>query len=223
MGLYTGQKLISFTTPYLPTLQIQGLRNGKAAPFPVTNASWNLASFRFPRTGSFKKIVVLVQEPGMLTQRVKDGLAADLCNRLNSHGVRVNKPPTTETHTARDSFDDTLKGREKEDCVVVVFPQENNNEDNYAMIKRLAELKHGTHTVCLVGSKVQERATAGNNGYMQYLSNVAMKFNMKAGGINHHVSFSKELTCKEIVVLGADVTHPGMTQPICAPVSLFYT
>ncbi|KAF2643883.1 stem cell self-renewal protein Piwi [Massarina eburnea CBS 473.64] len=78
----------------------------------------------------------------------------------------------------------------------------------YADVRRQADLYSGVHTVCAQARTV-ERFDA------QTLSNIALKINPKVGGINHILSskaFDSYLggnSRKNMIVLGADVGHPG--------------
>lgn len=76
----------------------------------------------------------------------------------------------------------------------------------YKRVKTLADQTYGLHTICCVGQKL-----AKDRGRDQYIANVALKINLKIGGINqileprnlHVVDQNKTM------VLGIDVTHPS--------------
>jgi eukaryotic translation initiation factor 2C len=52
----------------------------------------------------------------------------------------------------------------------------------YAAVKRGGDVMIGMHTICSVWSKVSKE-----KGRMQYFANVSLKWNLKAGGVNHLV------------------------------------
>ncbi|KAF2790570.1 putative RNA interference and gene silencing protein [Melanomma pulvis-pyrius CBS 109.77] len=84
----------------------------------------------------------------------------------------------------------------------------------YKRIKTLADRDYGIHTVCSVGAKL-----AKDRGRDQYLANVAMKFNLKLGGINQIVE-NKNLGIidqNKTMVVGIDVTHPSPGSSSNAP------
>ncbi|KAF1918354.1 ribonuclease H-like domain-containing protein [Ampelomyces quisqualis] len=70
----------------------------------------------------------------------------------------------------------------------------------YSAFKELADRKFGMHSSCIVGDNPRRFSH-------QYWGNIALKINLKAGGINHTVT-GIETIMKDTLVLGADVTHP---------------
>lgn len=74
------------------------------------------------------------------------------------------------------------------------------------------------HTVCITAEKLKSLETAA------FQANIALKFNVKLGGQNHHLSPD---ACTKLhrhdagtMVLGADVTHPsGGSVPYCPSIA----
>jgi len=85
--------------------------------------------------------------------------------------------------------------------IVVLLPS--TDAYVYDQIKRMGDLEIGVITQCC-----QRKPFMKGNG--QYLSNVAMKVNLKLGGVNHHVK-PQELpgTDQNTIIMGIDVTHPS--------------
>ena len=84
----------------------------------------------------------------------------------------------------------------------------------YKRIKTLADKDYGIHTICSVGSKLDK-----DRGRDQYMANIALKFNLKLGGINQIVQ-NKNLGIVEqnkTMVVGIDVTHPSPGSSSNAP------
>jgi eukaryotic translation initiation factor 2C len=83
----------------------------------------------------------------------------------------------------------------------------NGDKHVYAGIKSLCDSFLGIATVCVHSSKIRKE-----KGQLQYFANVALKVNMKLGGVNHvldpqnMVWLNKEPT----MIVGMDVTHPGV-------------
>ncbi|KAA1064416.1 hypothetical protein PGT21_002123 [Puccinia graminis f. sp. tritici] len=73
----------------------------------------------------------------------------------------------------------------------------------YRQIKLFGDSLQGIATQCLAVDKVV------NKGNAQYFANVALKINVKLGGVNHGVGPSGRIFPTRTMVLGADVTHPG--------------
>ena len=82
----------------------------------------------------------------------------------------------------------------------------------YNQVKHIGDVKVGVHTVCVVGSKFAKAQS-------QYFANVALKFNLKLGGINQLVDNTRLGIINEdkTMVVGVDVTHPSPGSASNAP------
>jgi eukaryotic translation initiation factor 2C len=69
----------------------------------------------------------------------------------------------------------------------------------YSIFKELADCQYGMHSLCVIYTKKLD---------VRYWGNVAMKLNLKAGGINHTVA-GVESIMKDTLVLGACVVAYG--------------
>ena len=91
----------------------------------------------------------------------------------------------------------------------------------YSRIKTLAETVIGIHTICVQVSKLDRprkpnKKDPQSHNTRQYLldagyvGNVALKFNLKLGGINHKVSDGMaNRVLKNTMIIGIDVNHPA--------------
>ncbi|KAL4080951.1 Piwi domain-containing protein [Scleroderma citrinum] len=77
----------------------------------------------------------------------------------------------------------------------------------YPGIKRMCDVDLGVHTLHMLTAKVLKDPRKQD----QYFSNVALKLNIKLGGVNHLLDpeSTKWLKQKRTMVVGMDVTHPG--------------
>lgn len=84
--------------------------------------------------------------------------------------------------------------------VLVILPT--SSAVTYARVKFYGDVKAGIHTVCVLAEKLDKGA--------QYYANVALKFNLKCGGVNQllpkQLGF---LNAGDTMVVGIDVTHPA--------------
>lgn len=82
----------------------------------------------------------------------------------------------------------------------------------YNRVKHAGDVKVGVHTVCVVGTKFAKQQP-------QYFANVALKFNLKLGGINQLLDSTKLGIIAEdkTMVVGVDVTHPSPGSALNAP------
>jgi len=112
---------------------------------------------------------------------------------------KLGKMELSELHV---SLNNRLHGfrREGYKLVFVLLPDQ-LPADEYAYIKRIADVDLGIHTVCVNCRKKQ-----GD----QYWDNVLLKVNLKLGGVNQTISHPKPLpiSFKTTMVVGLDVTHP---------------
>ena len=90
--------------------------------------------------------------------------------------------------------------------IYIVLPAK--NAQLYSFIKYLGDVKYGLTTVCSVAGKLEKN----NPGQRpQYLANVALKWNLKRGGINQQLPKEKMgiLGSTKTMLVGIDVTHPS--------------
>ena len=95
---------------------------------------------------------------------------------------------------------------ERKDTRLIVIVLPSDDPGLYKSIKRLGDTKYGIHTVCVLGNgkkfyKEIDKAT-------QYYANIALKINLKLGGINHTLKDTTPLY-QTTMVIGIDVTHPS--------------
>jgi eukaryotic translation initiation factor 2C len=76
----------------------------------------------------------------------------------------------------------------------------------YAGLKHLCDVYLDVPNVCVQSAKIRKE-----RGQLQYYANVALKVNMKLGGVNHSVDEASigKLRQPATMLVGMDVTHPG--------------
>lgn len=88
------------------------------------------------------------------------------------------------------------------------------NAQTYQLFKDIAEREFGLQTICLTENpnikfdKVTKQEILKTSD--QYFGNVMMKANLKFGGVNHSTKKVQDLL-RSTLVLGANVTHPGVS------------
>lgn len=145
---------------------------------------------------------------------------------LQTNGVNVDPPilpwaHVTVTDQNYDSILDNIFKRmatdqRKPELLLVILPR--NDAGIYNRVKYCGDITYGLHTVCVVGSKFSK--IKGNQGYdLQYFANVALKFNLKKGGINQALEPAKLgiISHGKTMVVGIDVTHPSPGSSSNAP------
>lgn len=190
-------------------------------PAPVRFGSWNMVDVKFNTAGSLKKWSYLL----LSMSGVGDTLNAESLvvlmekfhRALLDIGISAN-PPVRGKEVVLSGpedaqLDNVLKGAaESLDLLLVVLPD--SNIPLYSRIKHSGDIKYGIHTICSVGHKLVR-----TNGQDQYFANVALKFNLKLGGINQLIDNSRLGIINEdkTMVVGIDVTHPSPGSSSNAP------
>jgi len=91
---------------------------------------------------------------------------------------------------------------QKYDVIFVVVP---DSGQQYSWVKKAAELVVGCLTQCIKATTMTRRM----NG--QTASNILLKVNSKLNGTNHKLApnFKPNILKRPVMIMGADVTHPG--------------
>ena len=190
-------------------------------------ASWNMESasrkplqFNTKSTlTSWRAIVLDVKQaglgPGISNALELAEVMANFHGALQKAGIRAQKPEQGKVIVMGDrndqSLEDALK-KVKEQLCLVILPA--RDTVLYNRVKSIADTKCGLLTVCVVGKKV-----ANQKGQDKYMANVALKFNLKLGGVNQKIDDAKLGIVAEgrTMVVGMDVTHPSPGSATTAP------
>ncbi|KXG53098.1 uncharacterized protein PGRI_001480 [Penicillium griseofulvum] len=219
VGIKPGNEMV--TVP-ARILNAPNLLYGSKKTASPRNGSWNLINTKFAQGAQIGKWTCLV----IRKKNVNDGLAnADgamdaFYRKLRDHGLSLPAPSKPYASVLLDK--DEKENREilKEPFkkfagvypfVVVLLP--NTDGKIFDFVKYAGDIKTGVLTHCMQSSKF---AKANE----QYLSNNAMKVNLKMGGCNQLLQPSNARfigTGKNTMVVGLDVTHPSSVDPEVFP------
>jgi eukaryotic translation initiation factor 2C len=87
------------------------------------------------------------------------------------------------------------------------------NAQTYQLFKNIAEREFGFQTIYLTEKPTLKYDRVAKQEILrtsdQYFGNIMMKANLKFGGVNHSTKQVQGLL-KNTLILGADVTHPGV-------------
>ncbi|KXT11410.1 hypothetical protein AC579_9874 [Pseudocercospora musae] len=190
--------------------------------------SWNLQSVKFARPGRFEKWSVLIinrkgNRGNALNENPQgemlgpDALINEVERSMQSYGINMGQRVKPTQKIMLEPL--TLQNREYNNrqlrnifakaesasirFLFIIIPEA--DKWLYARIKYFGDVEHGVHSVCSVGSKLQKPGGQG-----MYIGNLALKFNLKGGGVAHNVpnTFTKPLDNKTML-FGIDVTHPS--------------
>ncbi|KAG6865176.1 hypothetical protein C0991_004724, partial [Blastosporella zonata] len=203
-----------------------GIKYGSGTPQVDDRASWNLRNVRFTKGATLTNWAVLLIKDGNdrdeFTSRADPELMstmkgfADMCR---TSGMNIDKalPVVAQCDLPRkDRSDPTraqaineirgaLKALKAKPSLVLVLLS-NGDKHVYSGIKHLCDSYLDLATVCVHSSKIRKE-----KGQLQYFANVALKVNMKLGGVNHALDQAnmKWLMQMPTMLVGIDVTHPG--------------
>ncbi|CAK7201643.1 hypothetical protein SEUCBS139899_004352 [Sporothrix eucalyptigena] len=228
-GLDAAAQLITVPGRVLTVPRIQYAQNKSAN---VANGSWNLVPhgappLKFNAGGSLTTWTCLYLHLPDAYPRAQPFSQADVQRLLQQfHGVlrdsgmAVAAPALPMSAVlAGDGLDDPklpekLQAAAAHNCQLLLVILPAAPIPLYNRIKQLGDVRLGVHTVCVVGSKL-----ANPRGQDQYLRNVALKINLKAGGRNQAVDPTRLglLAEGKTMVVGVDVTHPSPGSSSRAP------
>ncbi|XWW92784.1 hypothetical protein V2A60_000711 [Cordyceps javanica] len=183
--------------------------------------SWNMMDIKFNIGASLAKwSYLMISLRGARDSFDKQSLASvmdEFHTALGKIGVNATQPLAGQRLELEHPDDPRLSSSIQRaagalNLLFIILPAVNT--ELYKRIKTLADKDYGIHTICSVGSKL-----AKDRGRDQYMANVALKFNLKLGGINQMVE-NKNLGIidqNKTMVVGIDVTHPSPGSSSNAP------
>ncbi|KAJ4259792.1 hypothetical protein NW762_007724 [Fusarium torreyae] len=202
-GIQVGKQLLTVQGRVLPVPAVAYL-DSKKKPMEIRpeKASWNMRNIKVYRSGKpILRWTYVNVAPRDYT------VGADVVNKfslfMSGMDIRISKPqkPYTETieYKQADEFLQWAKSNSMQFLLVILG---STDSEIYGRIKTLADTTYGIHTSCVVAEKF-------GKGQPGYFANVALKWNLKAGGVNHKLSQEFGIIKEgKTMVVGYDVTHP---------------
>ncbi|MCJ1247072.1 hypothetical protein MMC30_004283 [Trapelia coarctata] len=194
---------------------------GGTAP-RVSGGSWNMANIKFNAGATLRSwSCLMISMRGVRDSFDKAGLESIMGQFHKAlGGMGISAPPPMAISRTEIVDPDDVKvetalskapgnpGQAR--LVFIVLPEANTAL--YNRVKYLGDVKYGVHTICVVGQKFAK-------GQLQYFANVALKFNLKLGGVNQLVDNARLGLINEdkTMVVGIDVTHPSPGSASNAP------
>ena len=190
-------------------------------------ASWNLRGVRFAVGARLDKWAVLVIQDGgrddfrdakdPALRKITDGFRS-MCIKSGMQVRPLEERAYAQVRLPRqgnDRFrDDAIEEIERvlKELIRQTAPElvlvmlSNDDKAIYNGLKWLCDVKLDLATVCMQSGKVRN-----DRGQPQYFANVALKVNMKLGGINHKLDANSGTWLKSAstMIMGMDVTHPA--------------
>lgn len=190
----------------------------------VQFGSWNLQRTKFSECATIKSwSCVTIRRRGDPPPNVEFEMNI-LFKKLREHGIVL--PPPQKPYPSVDlSFDreknrvslrDILTKGKSKGLALLIITLPDTEGATFDYIKFVGDLKVGILTHCMILEKFQKR-----QGQEQYVSNNAMKINLKMGGCNQllDTAGAKFIAQGKTMVVGLDVTHPPSSD-LCEHVSI---
>lgn len=203
-GVGVDSKMIVIKGRILPAPPVM---YGSKSQITPTDASWNMRGKQFAQpvkvtNWSFLKLGSARLENShidLFKRALKDyGLGTE--GPTHPRGFEAPLPGPEEANDASIQKIFQTMSSAKIKIILVVLPT--SSAVTYARVKFWGDVKTGIHSVCVVAEKLSKGA--------QYYANVALKFNLKCGGVNqllpNQLGF---LNAKGTMVVGIDVSHPA--------------
>lgn len=212
-GVEVDKKLLAVHARVLepPTIQYGG--GGRGSTMRPANGSWNMSNVkvfrgaRIDRWACFQ--ISSYRSQGLVT---KDNID-EFVQTASRMGMQLDQPANRlediRSQNAKDleqALTNKFKWAQTNQIkfLLFIFSPNEDKDGAYGMIKTLGDCTFGIHTSCIVESKF-----ARSNFKAPYFSNVLLKWNLKAGGVNHKLSQDVALIRDgKTMVVGYDVTHP---------------
>ncbi|KAJ6463934.1 argonaute-like protein [Mycena sanguinolenta] len=221
-GISIGSEMAVVPGRILPPPSIKYL---KGTPEVDERASWNLRNVTFQKGATLQKWGVVIIRDGNRDEF--DGIGdpqllatvrgfSDMC-RKSGMTIQPTPPPIVEAVLPPKNHTDPTRAQAISSIraavgtipfkpLIVLVILSNGDKHIYAGIKHLFDSYLDVGSVCVHASKIRKE-----KGQLQYFANVALKFNIKLGGINHALDQQSIalLNEKPTMLMGIDVTHPG--------------
>ncbi|KAH7175582.1 ribonuclease H-like domain-containing protein [Dactylonectria macrodidyma] len=213
-GISVDKHLLTVQGRVLPCPGITYLEKSKAKPLHVRpmNASWNMRDVKVYKPGAMIQRWSFVNILPDRANPVDYGVVDQFGKFMSDMGIKINQTivtPPTEVITVDNALyggklGDFFTWAKKQGIEFLLIILGSMDTEVYSKVKTLGDCTFGIHTSCVQGHF--KKFGGGSPGYF---ANVALKWNAKAGGINHKLRDDLELAKGgKTMVVGYDVTHP---------------
>jgi hypothetical protein len=215
-GLSVDRQLVTVRGRELPPPVVVYLKGNSAEPVVPEHGSWLMKSVRVAKAGlpirNWTYMYITLPGRKVDPNGVKVAMEKFGGFMAQSMGINISPRPTPPSGATvqfqghelamKQKFGTLMAAKPPPQLVFVVLPEKST--ELYNIIKKSADVEFGVHTVCVVQDKfLQER------GQLGYFANVALKVNLKFGGVNHKLRDEIGLIKPgNTMVAGYDVTHP---------------
>jgi eukaryotic translation initiation factor 2C len=205
-------------------LRPPGIIYRQGTPVVDERARWNLRDVKFAKGGDLKRWAVLVIKDGCQDEfegpddpQLRN-LVTDFAIMCRRSGMNVDDaiPQYDAVHLPPKKPEDPIRAQSisairevlrkfspKPTLVLIILA--NGDKHVYSAIKHICDSYLDIATICAQTSKIRKE-----HGRLQYFANLALKINMKMGGVNHALDPTSMHWLKQspTMLVGMHVTHP---------------
>lgn len=200
------------------------LRYGTGGKFSAGNGRWNLHNRTFvtPMTIKSWALIYLPGREDIPAQFSATAYADNIRVQWGKCGLKVPMGNLPVLNWPKDGYKPASAVSVVESAIALarttfkldpnlllfILPEDSFNAVNYREIKRELNITRGIASQVLLNTKIHRNSE--DSAKMQYLANIAMKVNVKLGGLNcisDENFFFGRPGSKRTMVLGADITH----------------
>jgi eukaryotic translation initiation factor 2C len=218
-GLNMAMQMVELRARVLePQRMIQGDVN---KPTPVREGAWNQDS-QFYRPAPCPSYGLL-SFVGQNQQQMLEGFCSNFSQTCNLLGMEFPAwPDPVEFVRSKEQVQKALEGMRKQSEAngnavrLVIVVMQSKSADIYSEVKRWGDIEMGLMTQCVLQKNARNVAEKPPGRNAATAVNLAMKVNIKMGGINNALQADQvwaKLTGEHspaTLFLGVDVTHPGI-------------
>ncbi|XP_041992116.1 protein argonaute MEL1-like [Salvia splendens] len=212
-GINVRSEMVSVDARVLPPPMLKYHETGKNSLVTPSVGQWNMIDKKMVNGGKVEFWACIN------FSRMHSNHAGQFCDDLIdmccSRGMEFNQRPLVPVRNAHGPIEKALIDLETESSkagkqlqlLIVILPEMTGS---YGTIKRVCETELGIVSQCCLPKNVSKPG----NQYKQYLENVSLKINAKAGGRNSVLEMAVKgkfpyLSDRPTIIFGADVTHPS--------------
>lgn len=239
LGMTIEPKLVQLPARLIPHPKVMYRDRGAEKFQTATSGYWNIpdeAQFQDPAQASDQGVTRIFQARDTFTRKdngpTKPSVSDYVKGLLSAYSDLGGQSPPLHDSVVKikdwsvDNLERDIRRNCKEsDLVIAVFPRKNRDQRvNHTNFRIATDQRVGILSICLCKGKMDN--LFGDDGFnttqaqewpqkiADYFRNVAMKLNVRSGGINHVISrdslplVGQTAQC-DTMILGADVTHPS--------------